>query len=252
MSEAQGAVPAVPAVPAGEPPLSFWSRWVGVYFSPRAAFADIARKPDFILPLVISVISALALTETLLAKVGMARLIRMSIEQSGRNMTAEQIDQAVRSGETIGTVMAHVGAVLGGPIFLLIIAALALAIVNAIFGGQINFKTAFAVACYVNLIGVLGVLMGLPLILFGGLEHFNPQNPIPSNIGFFLNPLETSKPLMAVAGSLDIFSFWMIALLGVGYSAASGGKIKALSISAIYFGLWLVIVLGKVGLAVIS
>jgi hypothetical protein len=44
----------------------------------------------------------------------------------------------------------------------------------------------------------------------------------------------------------------MIALLGVGYSAAAGGKIKALSISAIYFGLWLVIVLGKVGLAVIS
>ncbi|MGA2629845.1 MAG: YIP1 family protein [Terriglobia bacterium] len=249
MSEAQGAVP---AVPAGEPALSFWSRWVGVYFSPRAAFADIARKPDFILPLVVSVVSALALTKTLLAKVGMARLIRMSIEQSGRNMTAEQIDQAVRGGETIGLVMAHVGAILGSPIFLLIVAALGLAIVNAIFGGQINFRTSFAVACYVHLIGVLGVLMGLPLILFGGLEHFNPQNPIPSNIGFFLNPLETSKPLMAVAGSLDIFSFWMIALLGVGYSAAAGGKIKALSISAIYFGLWLVIVLGKVGLAVIS
>jgi hypothetical protein len=249
MSEAQGPVP---AAPAGEPALSFWSRWVGVYFSPHAAFADIARTPDFTLPLAVSVVSALALTETLLAKVGMGRIIRISIEQSGRSMTADQIQQAVEKGAPIATVTAHVAAILGGPIFLLIVAGLALAIVNGIFGGQIKFKTSFAVACYANLIGVLGVLMALPLILFGGLEHFNPQNPMPSNIGFFLNPLETSKPLMAVAGSLDIFSFWLIALLGVGYSAAADGKIKAFSISAIYFGLWLIIVLGKVGLAVIS
>jgi len=249
MSEPQGVIP---AAAAGEPRRSFWSRWVGVYFSPRPAFEDIARKPDFILPLVVSVVSALAVTETLLAKVGMARIIRMSIEQSGRNLPAEQMEQAVRSGETIGTVMAHVGAVLGGPIFMLILAALALAIVNGIFGGQINFKTSFAVACYANLIGVLGALMALPLILFGDLERFNPQNPMPSNVGFFLNPLETSKPLMAVAGSLDIFSFWLIALLGVGYSAAAGGKIKAFSIGAIYFGLWLIIVLGKVGFALLT
>ena len=62
---------------------------------------------------------------------------------------------------------------------------------------------------------------------------------------------ETSKPLLAFASSLDLFSIWFIALLGIGYSAASGGKVKALSISALFFGCWLVFVLIKVGFALI-
>ena len=128
------------------------------------------------------------------------------------------------------------GALLGPPIFLAIVAALRLAIVNGLFGVQLNFKKSFSVACYANLVSMLGVVMGVAMILFGDPERFNPNNPISSNIGFFLNPLETSKPLLAMASSLDIFSFWLIALLGIGYSAASGGKVKAFSIRAIFFG----------------
>jgi len=233
------------------PSRSFFSRWIGVYLSPGETFQDIARKPDFILPLIVSIASALVVTETMLAKIGMERIIRNSIEQSGRTMTPEQLEQAVQQGSTLGLVMAHVGALFGSPIFLAIIAVLGLGIVNVIYGGEIRFKTAFAVACYVNLISVLGVVMAVPMILFGDLEHFNPQNPMPSNVGSFLNPRETSKPLMAFASSMDLLSFWFLALLGVGYSAATGGKIKAFSIGGIFFGLWLVYVLGKVALAMI-
>ena len=230
---------------------SFFSRWLGVYLSPSETFRGIARRPDFVLPLIVSIISALVITEVMLGKIGMERIIRMSIEQSGRQMPAEQLEQAVRQGAAFGLVMAHVGALLGSPIFLAILAALGLGIVNVIYGGEIKFKTAFAVACYVNLISILGVVMAVPLIFFGDLEHFNPQNPMPSNVGFFLNPIETSKPLMAFASSMDIFSFWYLALLGIGYSAATDGKTKPLSIGAIFFGLWVVYVLGKVALAMI-
>lgn len=230
---------------------SFFSRWIGVYFSPGSTFHDIAHRPDFIAPLVVSIVSALVITETMLAKIGMERMIRNSIEQSGRagSITAEQMQQAVERGTTIGLVMSHVGALLGPPIFLVIVAALALGIVNAIYGGQMNFKQSFAVSCYANLISVLAVLMALPVMFFGDPERFNPQNPTPTNIGFFLNPLETSKPVLAFTSSLDIFSFWLIALLGMGYSAATGGKVKAFSIGAIFFALWLVYVLAKVALS---
>jgi hypothetical protein len=89
------------------------------------------------------------------------------------------------------------------------------------------------------------------IIFFGDPDRFNPNNPMPTNPGFFMNPLETSKPLLAFAGSLDLFSFWFIALLGIGYSAASGGKVKAFSISALFFGCWLVFVLIRVGFALV-
>ncbi len=237
----------------GPPPLSFWSRWLGVYTSPGETFRDVGRKPDFIFPLIVSIISGLVFTETMLFKIGMERIVRNALEQSGRvgQLSAEQMDQAVQQATTIGMVMAHLGPLLGPPIILAIIAALGLAIVNGIYGGQLNFKESFSVACYANLVGVLGAVMGVAMILFGDPERFNPNNPMPTNIGFFLNPLETSKPLLALASSLDLFSFWLIALLGVGYSAASGGKVKAFSIGTIFFGCWLVLALGRVGLALI-
>ena len=236
-----------------EPPRSFWSRWLGIYFSPGETFRDIARKPNFLAPLITSIISGLVLTETMLFKVGMEQIIRNAIEQSGRagQMSAEQIDQAVQQGAKLGTVMAHAGALLGPVIFLLIVAALGLAIVNAIYGGQLDFKTSFSVACYTNLVNVIGMLMALAMIFFGDPEHFNPNNPMPTNPGFFLDPIDTSKPLLAIASSLDLLSFWFIVLLGIGYSAASGGKAKAFSISALFFGCWLVYVLVKVGFALL-
>ncbi len=232
---------------------NFWSRWLGIYISPAATFEEIARNPDFIYPLIAAIVAALALTETMLNQIGMERIIRNSLEQSGRasSMSAEQMEQAIRGGSTVGTVLSHVGAILGPPIFLVIVAGLGLAIVNGILGGDINFPQSLSVACYANLVTVLSVVMGLPMIFLGDPERFNPNAPSPTNLGFFLNPIETSKVFMAFASSIDIFSFWLIALLGIGYSAAARGKVKALSVGGAFFGLWLVIVLGKIALALI-
>ena len=73
----------------------------------------------------------------------------------------------------------------------------------------------------------------------------------PTNVGFFLNPLETSKPLLALASSFDLFTIWFVVLLGIGFSQATGGKVKVRTIFLVYFGLWMIWVLGKVGLAAI-
>jgi hypothetical protein len=94
--------------------------------------------------------------------------------------------------------------------------------------------------------------MAVAMILFGDPEHFNAQNPVPGNVGFFLNAREVSKPLYAVASSADIFTIWFLILLGVGLSQATGGKVKASSISLVYAGFWMIWVLGKAGLAMIG
>jgi peroxiredoxin len=49
--------------------------------------------------------------------------------------------------------------------------------------------------------------MALALILFGDPNQFNFENPIPSNVRFFLDPVETSKPLLA-------FAVGLVALIG--------------------------------------
>jgi hypothetical protein len=245
-----------PATPEAElaPPQSFPSRFLGVFISPVSTFQDIARKPDFLYPLIVLVICSVAVTETMLAKIGMERIVRNSLEQGGQaaRMTAEQLQQAVERGGAVAGVIAHVMGVLGAPIFILIVAAIGLGILNGLFGTQLRFKTVFSVSCYANLVGVLSALMVLGVILGGDPERFNANNPAPTNLGFFLNPLETSKPLLTFASSIDLFTIWFLVLLGMGLSEATRRKVKPLSISLIFFGLWMVWVLGKVGIAMLT
>jgi len=248
-------IPLVVVPPGSElmPPMSFGARFVGVFVSPGETFEDIARRPGFIAPLIVAIVSGLVILEAMIFKIGMGRMVRQSIEQSGQaaKMSAEQLEGAVRTGATVGTIFAHVAVVVFGPAMLLIFAALGLGILVLIYGAPGKFKAVFSATCYANLVGVLGVLMGVALILFGDPEHFNAQNPIPSNVGFFLNPLETSKPLYSLAGSADILWIWTMVLMAMGWSRVSGGKAKTLPVFLAFAGIWMVWVLGKMGFAAI-
>jgi hypothetical protein len=237
-----------------EPPKSFVQRLVGIFVSPGATFADIARKPDFIVPLILGILATLAVIEALLAKIGAERIVRQSLEQSGRasNMSPEQLQQALEQGAKFTSIFMHLTALLAVPIVLLVVAGLGLLIMNAIFGSRLNFKTAFCVTSYANLVSLLGAIIALVMILLGDPEQLNAQNPVPTNPGFFFNPRETSKPLLSLLSSLDVFTIWFMALLGIGFSETVGRKIKPATIFLCFAGVWVIWVLVKMGLAMLG
>jgi hypothetical protein len=90
------------------------------------------------------------------------------------------------------------------------------------------------------------------VILFGDAEQFNPQNFVPSNVGFFLNPHETSKPLYTIASSFDVFTVWFLILAALGLSIATARKVRTLPIFLTFLGMWLIWVLGKAGLSMLG
>jgi hypothetical protein len=239
---------------ADTPAQSFPQRLMGIFVSPGETFADVALKPDFAAPLILAVLGAVAVTETMLWKIGMERIVRTSIEQSGRasNMTPEQIDQAVSQGARIGAIFAHLSGFLVVPLSLLVIAGLGILILNLIFGARTKFKTVFSLICYANLVNLLGALMAVAVILFGDPDHFNAQNPVPSNVGFFLNPREVSKPLYSLASSADIFTIWFLSLIAVSLSEGTCRKVKPLSIFLTFAVLWVLWVLVKMGLSMLG
>jgi len=239
---------------ADTPAQSFPKRLIGVFISPAGTLADVARKPGFVAPLIALVLGAIAVTETILWKIGPERIIRMTYEQSSRasSMSPAQMDQAVRQGAPIAAIFMHIAAVVSAPIFLLIVAGLGILIVNLIFGAQTKYKTVFSLACYANLVALLSSLMAAVVNLFGDPDHFNPQNPVPTNVGFFLNPLEVSKPLYALASSVDIFTIWLLILLAIGLSEGTERKVKPLPIFLVYAVFWGIWILLKVGLAMLT
>ncbi|MFZ0963471.1 MAG: YIP1 family protein [Terriglobia bacterium] len=245
-----------PPTPEDHPAKSFLSRLFGIFISPSETFDDIARWPGFIAPMATIIVASCVLVDTMYWKLGIETITRLSLERSAftSRMTPEQIEKAISDSAghflrslILGDVMIIVATILA----FLIMAGLGMMIVNAILGGTAKFKTLFSVTSYANLPSLLGVILGLPIILFGGTDNLDPQNPMPVNLAFFLNYKEVSKPLFSLAGSVDIVVVWIVILLGLGMSRATGGKVKALPITLCFVAAWAIWIIGKVGLTLI-
>ncbi len=241
--------------PVGGPtPLPFGQRYLGVFVRPGEVFADIARNPDFMKPLLVLVAVSLTVTQTMLAKVGMHRILYDALMHSGRasNLSPEQISNIVGKSVALATIIAQLGSLFGVPVFLLAVAGVGLILLNGVFGIHASFTKVFSVACYADLPSVLGGLLAIAVMLFGNPDHFNPHSPGPSNPGFFLNPATASRPVMALASSLDIFVLWFLVLLAMGLSRVAEGKVKSRTIFALFLGLWVLLVAVKVAFALIA
>jgi hypothetical protein len=90
------------------------------------------------------------------------------------------------------------------------------------------------------------------IVIFAGAdpETFNIKNFAPTNIGAFLNPLETNKALYTLATSLDAVTIWMLVLLAIGTATVAGVKRGSGYIAV--FGWWAIFVLFGAGLAAIT
>jgi hypothetical protein len=101
---------------------------------------------------------------------------------------------------------------------------------------------------FAGLPGILKVILG-SIVIFAGIapESFNIKNYAPTNIGAFLNPVETNKALYSLATSLDIVTIWTLVLLAIGTAAVAG--VKRTSGYIAVFGWWAIFVLIGVGMA---
>jgi hypothetical protein len=122
--------------------------------------------------------------------------------------------------------------------------------INFVFGGKATYGSIFSVWMFAGLPGIFKTLLGIVVIFTGAApESFNIKNFAPTNIGAFLNPLETNKALYALASSLDVITIWTLVLLGIGTAIVAGVKRNSGYIAV--FGWWAIFVLFGMGIAAI-
>ncbi len=235
-------------------PKPFLSRLIGVFIEPGETFEDIVRKPDFVAPLILLALVSLGVAETMLAKVGISRIILHSLQASGRAsmMDSAQLNQAIQRGAPVASALMQAMSVVGVLFFLLVVAGFGILILNVFFGQRARFKEVFSATCYAYMPSIVGAGMAIAVVLFGNPDFFNPSTPAPTNLGFFLNPLTTSHVVFAVASSVDIIIVWFLILLSIGLSRVSRNAVKAGSIFLTYFGAWMLLVMVKVGFALLA
>ncbi len=226
-----------------------FGRVVGAIVNPRPTFESIARKPSWLLPLLLLLAINLVLIFSFSHRIGWRSIIE---KQLANNSQFQQLPPAVQQQRIaraleLAPMLGYLGGTAGNVIVLLIIAGIFLAAFNIVFGSGIKFKQSLGITTHAFMPGILKGLIGLAVVWARPPEGVNLQNLVMSNVGAFL-PAGLPLWLQTLCNSLDVFVFWMIALLAIGYAAASSSrKVKLGSALAVVVVIWLVFLLGWVG-----
>ncbi len=206
-------------------PMSELSRLTGVLLDPKTAFTDIARRPRWLVPLLLICLASVAYLYTYSQRVGWEHFMRQTIESNPRteNLPVAQREAIIRQQVRLASTFGYVGAVVGPPVYALVIAGVLLFLFNLILGAHLAFRQVFGITCYASLTGVVGTALAILMMFLKQPEDFDLRNPTAFNIGAYLDPQATPKWLMSLGTSIDLFSLWTILLLAVGLSVASRG-----------------------------
>ncbi|MGD0939707.1 MAG: YIP1 family protein [Terracidiphilus sp.] len=236
--------------------LSQWQRVSNTFSAPSKTFEDIKRgNKSWWMPFIILVVIGYIFFAAVSFKIGMQQVTenQIHLNPSQEEKMAQATPEQREMGLKIGTYITE-GIFIANPALLLLIIALGSlglwGTINFIFGGKATYGSIFAVWMYAGLPTVVKTMLGTVVIFAGTApESFNIKNFAPTNIGAFLNPVETNKALYALATSLDVVTIWTLVLLGIGTAAVAG--VKRTSGYIAVFGWWAIFVLIGAGIALV-
>jgi len=112
-------------------------------------------------------------------------------------------------------------------------------------GAKTTFGEIFAVIMYAGMPRLFVSLLTIVLLYAGvGIDNFDIQNPVGTNIGYFIQ----DHPALRAAGSFfDIFGLWSLALLVIGMAIISRKSIG--QSAAVVVGWWFIGMLLLTGVA---
>lgn len=237
-------------LPSAETPerANSFGRVFGVFFSPKETFQSIARKPTWLVPVLLLCVAELLVVGVYGHRAGWRGLIekQMSGNSQFQGLTAAQKERQIEVATKVAPYAAYVEVVIGPFLAILIFAGIFWLIFNVMVGAKFGFRTSLAIVAYGLTPGILTALLGVLILFLKDPSTVDLQHLVASNAGALLSS-DAPKWLAAGLRAVDLFLFWEMILLAIGYSAAAPKKISFASAFAWIFSLWLVVVLIVVG-----
>lgn len=241
--------------PSASEPLSQWQRLLYIFIAPRKTFTDILRSSSWWLPFLLTMLVAYGFSYVVGTRVTWEKVVDNTLQQSPKqmerlaNMTPAQV-AAQKKGMAVYFRYISDAAPVLSLLVAAVVAALLLATVNLIFGGQAKFKQMMAVYFYSTFPLNLKYLLAI-IVLYAGInaDQFQIQNPIGSNLGYYLSP-DTPPWLMALATELSLFALWGLILFSLGCAIAA--RLKTSQGAKAVVGWWIVLVVITVAWAAIG
>jgi len=243
---------AAPAVAATDGDRGFLATLADVFIAPGDAFRAIAARPRFVAPLLLAVGIGLAFSAVWVTKADAVEFMKTQMEESGaiNQFQPYQRERVIEAQAKFFPVLAWVGPLVFAPLGYAALAVVLLFAYRFFYAAEATFAQSLAVVAWS--VAAFGLVLN-PLILIvmalTGRWSVDPQSVLHASAAALLDKGTASRALYAVAGSLDLFSFWLIALLSMGY----GAVIRKPAATAAWpiVALWAVYVAGKGALAAI-
>lgn len=242
--------------PATSPPTtgsdSSFGRIFGVLFSPKPTFESIVGRPTWVLPIILLVFVGIAVTTMITQRVGWRTILEREIESSPKaqkqleQLPPEKRDDVLNTRAKFTPYVVYAINVLFPFIVAVAAGAIFLAAFNLGVGAKITFKTSLAVFAYAWVPASLAGLLGILVLFLKDPSTVDVKNLVASNPGALMSD-DSPKWLVTLLSSLDLFSFWTLILMAIGYRAADPKKISFGMALAAVVGVWIVFVGIRVG-----
>lgn len=250
------AVPVAPPPSSPEAaPLSQGARIINTFIAPSKTFTDIRRSASWWAPYLLMILVTWVFVFIAGQKVGFVKMaenqMRAQPKQQARieSMPAADREKAMAMAGKFTAVIGYASPALQ-LIILLIISTLLFATFKVAAGADVSFKASFAVVMFASLPGVVRALLSIVTLLAGASpDSFTLQNPLGSNIGYYLNPAD-SPFLYSLGSQIDLFMIWTLVLTAIGFTCVS--KIKSATAYGVVFGWWLFFTLALSSLALLA
>ncbi len=222
---------------------SSFGHLIGIFVHPTKTFRTITEQPDWRPPALALLVVGVVFIALLIPRVDWNVWIRAQHEDSGK-LSAEQLAARVEMMEEFGFIWLWCAV----PMVLIVVFPLTAWIfygaLNAV-GSEMSLRQGFTVTLYGLLPawGLSGLLLFPRMI---GMDEINPGGMDEWSNPAFLAGDNANPALVQVLASLDVFSFWSLALLTIGFSVA--GRISRGRAATCVVGLWFLYVVIAVGL----
>ncbi|HEX3471396.1 MAG TPA: YIP1 family protein [Silvibacterium sp.] len=237
------------------PPLTEVQRVVDIFTAPSKTFTDILRKATFWGPLLIMILVSIGFSFAVQQKIGWDKVYENILHQSpkGEERFAQMPPDQAANAKAVAAKFTGIVTYAYTVVVLIITAITTLlvwATVNFGFAGTSKYSQVYAVNMYASLVMNVKFILAT-IAIFAGLapDSFNIQNPVGTNVGYFLSP-DAPKWLLAFCTQLDIFAIWALVLATIGVAIVA--KVSRGKAAVAVVGWWLVLVLVGVGFAAAS
>jgi len=230
-----------PAAPEAQATIGPIGRIIGVLFSPKSTFEDIARKPSWVAPIVLLTLIGLSMNVLLARKVDWRSFSEEQLMSTsrGQQIPADQRDLAIERQAKGTQFFCYIRGVIGTPFLALFLALLYWGAYALLGGARLTFGKSFAVIAYTMVPGGIRELLGIPILILKDPSTLgNPYNFVGSNPGAYMS-MSDPKWLSALASSFDIFIIWSVVLTAIGFHCMDPKKLPMSKSAGIVVGMFL-------------